>query len=179
MKQRTGMRLIILLAGGIFAQAALAAEVTVPVYEALTTGQGKALGEVKITETQYGLLFTPALSGLEPGIHGFHIHANPSCDPGEEQGKTVPALKAGGHLDPQHTGKHLGPYNDAGHAGDLPGLVVTSDGKSDYPVLAPRLKKLDEVKDHALMVHVGGDNYADHPIKLGGGGVRFACGVIR
>jgi Cu-Zn family superoxide dismutase len=28
------------------------------------------------------------------------------------------------------------------------------------------------------MVHVGGDNHADHPQPLGGGGVRFACGVI-
>lgn len=27
---------------------------------------------------------------------------------------------AGGHLDPEKTGKHLGPYNDKGHLGDLP-----------------------------------------------------------
>jgi Cu-Zn family superoxide dismutase len=28
------------------------------------------------------------------------------------------------------------------------------------------------------MIHVGGDNHADHPEKLGGGGARVACGVI-
>jgi Cu-Zn family superoxide dismutase len=28
------------------------------------------------------------------------------------------------------------------------------------------------------MVHVGGDNYSDKPKPLGGGGARFACGVI-
>lgn len=178
MKSPLTTGLMALLVTGLFSQAALAASVTVPVYEALTSGQGKDLGSIEISETQYGLLFTPHLQGLEPGIHGFHVHANPSCAPGDEQGKTVPALKAGGHLDPHNTGKHLGPYNDQGHPGDLPGLVVTGDGKADYPVLAPRLKTLSDVKGHALMVHVGGDNYADHPMKLGGGGVRFACGVI-
>jgi Cu-Zn family superoxide dismutase len=28
------------------------------------------------------------------------------------------------------------------------------------------------------MIHVGGDNHADHPAPLGGGGARLACGVI-
>jgi len=39
--------------------------------------------------------------------------------------------------------------------------------------------KLAELKDRALMVHVGGDNHADHPAPLGGGGVRMMCGVIQ
>jgi len=46
-------------------------------------------------------------------------------------------------------------------------------------VLAPRLKRLEELKGHALMVHAGGDNYADQPKPLGGGGARVACGVIK
>ena len=29
------------------------------------------------------------------------------------------------------------------------------------------------------MVHVGGDNHADHPAALGGGGARMARGVIK
>jgi Cu-Zn family superoxide dismutase len=28
------------------------------------------------------------------------------------------------------------------------------------------------------MIHAGGDNYADQPAPLGGGGARIACGVI-
>jgi len=46
-------------------------------------------------------------------------------------------------------------------------------------VVAPRLKTLDEVKGKALMIHVGGDNMSDSPQPLGGGGERFACGVIK
>jgi Cu-Zn family superoxide dismutase len=28
------------------------------------------------------------------------------------------------------------------------------------------------------MIHAGGDNHADHPAPLGGGGMRIACGVV-
>ncbi len=79
---------------------------------------------------------------------------------------------------PQNTGKHEGPEG-AGHLGDLPALVVNNDGKATDAVIAPRLKSLDEVKDKALMVHVGGDNMSDQPKPLGGGGERYACGVIK
>jgi Cu-Zn family superoxide dismutase len=44
-------------------------------------------------------------------------------------------------------------------------------------VLAPRRQSAD-VKGRALMIHVGGDNHADHPAPLGGCGARLACGVI-
>ena len=89
---------------------------------------------------------------------------------------TVPAFAAGGHLDPQGTKKHGEPWGD-GHLGDLPPLHVGVDGNATAPVLGPRLK-LADVKNRSLMVHAGGDNHADHPAPLGGGGARMACGVI-
>ena len=61
----------------------------------------------------------------------------------------------------------------------LHGLLATLAGVADQPIIAPRLKTLAEVKGKALMVHVGGDNMADSPQPLGGGGERFACGVIK
>ncbi|EAM7069777.1 superoxide dismutase [Cu-Zn] [Salmonella enterica] len=169
----------LILSGFFVAGVASAATMSIPMNEALPSGNGKALGEITVTETPYGLLFQPHLSGLVPGIHGFHVHTSPSCLPGIENGKEVPALQAGGHLDPGKTGKHLGPYNDKGHLGDLPGLVVNADGTATYELLAPRLKSLSELKGHSLMIHAGGDNYSDNPAKLGGGGARFACGVVK
>lgn len=146
----------------------------------LVTSQsvGQAIGSVNITETDKGLEFTPDLRALPAGKHGFHIHAEGSCQPAIKDGKAVAAGAAGGHFDPQHTGKHEGPLG-AGHLGDLPLLVVNADGVANQPVVAPRLKTLAEVKGKALMVHVGGDNMADSPQPLGGGGERFACGVIK
>ncbi len=72
----------------------------------------------------------------------------------------------------------MGPYGN-GHLGDLPVLKVNERGGATESVIAPHLKSLNEVKNHALMIHVGGDNYSDNPKPLGGGGARFACGVIK
>lgn len=140
-------------------------------------GIGHSIGVVTISETDKGLEFSPDLKTLPPGEHGFHVHANGSCEPALKEGKPSAAEAAGGHLDPEHTGKHMGPEG-VGHLGDLPVLVVNNDGVATEPVTAPRLKKLDEVKGKALMIHVDGDNMSDQPKPLGGGGARYACGVI-
>lgn len=140
-------------------------------------GIGQSIGTVSITETDKGLEFTPHLKALPPGEHGFHVHAKGSCQPALKEGKVSAAEAAGGHLDPHKTGKHEGPEG-MGHTGDLPVLVVNNDGKATESVVAPRLKKLAEVKGKALMVHVGGDTLSDQPKPLGGGGARYACGVI-
>ncbi|MCK9507470.1 MAG: superoxide dismutase [Cu-Zn] SodC [Pigmentiphaga sp.] len=154
------------------------ADVTVNMATVNAQGKVQDIGSVTISETRYGLVFTPDLKGLSPGLHGFHVHEKPSCDPGEQNGKPVAALGAGGHLDPQKSGKHGLPWDESAHLGDLPALFVQADGSASYPVLAPRLNKLDLIKDRSLMVHEGGDNHADHPAPLGGGGPRMACGVI-
>ena len=139
-------------------------------------GVGPVVGTIQISETPYGIVFTPDLKGLAPGIHGFHLHENPDCGPGEKDGKKVPGLAAGGHFDPGGTGKHLGPYGN-GHLGDLPALTVTADGTATLPVLAPRLSRGD-LLGRSLVIHAGGDNYSDIPAPLGGGGGRVACGVV-
>ena len=161
----------------IAVSSAAAQPVVVDIRAAEATGAGAALGTVTVTSTPYGTLFTPNLSGLTPGVHGFHVHENPSCDPKEQDGKKVPALAAGGHFDPGKTGMHLGPYGE-GHLGDLPPLYVDAEGRATVPALAPRIK-LSDLKGHSLMVHAGGDNFADHPHPLGGGGVRVGCGVVQ
>lgn len=141
-----------------------------------TAGVDKSVGTITAAQTPYGILLTPDLNGLAPGIHGFHLHQNPNCASKEEGGKPVAALAAGGHYDPAKTGRHEGPFGN-GHLGDLPAMFVTQDGTATYPVLAPRLK-LSDLKGRSLMLHAGGDNHADHPQKLGGGAARIACGVI-
>lgn len=140
-------------------------------------GIGASIGTVTLTDSPQGLKLAPALSGLKPGIHGFHIHEKPVCSAGLKDGKPTPGLAAGGHYDPASTAKHEGPVGK-GHLGDLPALTVGADGKSTVTVVAPRLKTGD-VKGRSLMVHAGGDNYADAPEKLGGGGGRIACGIIK
>lgn len=167
----------LLMAAVLAAGTAHAATEQVTIHLVDAEGKQKAIGTIDIRETDHGLVFNPQLQSLPGGIHGFHIHQNGSCDPAEKNGKPAAAEAAGGHFDPQKTNKHDGPYGD-GHLGDLPALYVNAEGRADYPVLAPRIKKLSEIKDRALIIHSGGDNHADSPKPLGGGGERVACGVI-
>jgi Cu-Zn family superoxide dismutase len=158
------------------APATAQADITVPMSLATPTGKGEDIGTVTVSQSKYGLVLTPNLKGLPPGLHGFHVHEKASCDPTQQDGKPVPAGGAGGHYDPDNSKKHGLPWGD-GHRGDLPALYVDNSGNATNPVLAPRLK-LSEVHHHALMIHAGGDNHSDHPMPLGGGGGRVACGVI-
>lgn len=139
-------------------------------------GIEESIGTVTLEDSEYGLLLTPDLSDMPPGIYGFHVHENPSCEPGEDDdGQVVAAQTAGSHYDPEETDSHEGPYGD-GHLGDLPVLTVTEDGTATTPVLAPRLS-LDDMNERSLMIHEGGDTYSNDP-ELGGGGGRMACGVV-
>lgn len=140
-------------------------------------GIGASIGTVTLADTGAGLLITPNLRGLTPGDHGFHIHEKPNCAPADKDGAMVAGLAAGGHYDPSGSKVHAGPHG-SGHLGDLPALKVFADGRATQPVTAPRLK-LADVRGRSLMVHAGGDNYADQPQPLGGGGGRVACGIIR
>ena len=172
------------LLGSAGAMAAAAAPATAPaavqtvtMHAVSATGTGASLGTVSIEQTPYGVVFTPKLNGLAPGVHGFHVHENANCGPAEKDGKPGAALAAGGHYDPDNSKTHGLPWG-TGHRGDLPALVVDAKGAAMVPVLAPRLK-LADLKGRALMIHAGGDNHADHPEPLGGGGARMACAVLK
>ncbi|PSM51510.1 superoxide dismutase (Cu-Zn) [Campylobacter blaseri] len=141
----------------------------------LSQDGNKNVGEVVAIETKYGVAFFPNLKGVESGIHGFHVHENGDCG-ATEKGL---GMKAGGHWDPENAKKHSFPWDDSGHKGDLPALFADAEGVANYPVLAPKIKTLNELKGHSLMIHVGGDNHHDHPKPLGGGGPRMICGVIK
>lgn len=145
------------------------ANLSVPIYLTNDQGQGKMIGHITIENVDGGIELKPDLTDLPPGLHGFHVHAHASC---EHHGQD-----AGSHLDPKKTGKHLGPYNNNGHLGDLPALYADNKGDVTLPIFAPRLTE-DQLKNHALMIHEGGDNYSDNPA-LGGGGKRIACGIVK
>lgn len=157
------------------ASPALAAKATITV-TALDTGA--SLGTIDASDTKQGLMLKPKLSGLPAGPHGIHLHQNGDCGAKEQDGKLVPGLAAGGHFDPKATGKHMGPWNEGGHQGDLPALAVNGDGTATDPLVAPHLKVAD-LKGRAIIIHAGADNYSDDPKPLGGGGPRLACGLVK
>jgi Cu-Zn family superoxide dismutase len=167
-----------LLMSSALAGPALAESVTAPMALATPTGPGDAVGSVTLSDSPSGVVLHVDLHGLPPGPHGFHVHVNPSCAPATAaDGKVTPAGGAGSHFDPAKTGMHMGP-DGAGHLGDLPFVTVGADGTAKADLTAPHIKAVADLHGHALMLHAGGDNYADQPAPLGGGGARMACGVI-
>ena len=117
---------------------------------------------------------TGAFQGLPAGEHGIHIHAVGQCDPPD-------FTSAGGHFNP--AGALHGLENPAGpHVGDLPNLIVGSDGTGDINALASGAtlgggpSSLFDADGSALVIHANPDDQVTDP--AGNSGPRIACGVI-
>jgi superoxide dismutase, Cu-Zn family len=165
-----------IVAGGTGAAYAASATVNITAIDA--NGVGKQIGTLHLSDTKAGLQITPRLAGLPAGDHGFHVHVNPNCGPGNgPNGQPAAGMAAGGHYDPANTGKHLGPHGE-GHKGDLPALTVDASGETTKGVVAPHLTVAD-IKGRSIIIRAGADDYSDQPAPLGGGGARIACGVVK
>ena len=108
------------------------------------------------------------------GPHAFHIHEQGNCE--------LPGFKsAGGHFNPR--GKKHGVKNPQGHhAGDLPNLVVGSDGEVEIEVIAggvtlgPGANSLLSKSGTSLVIHADPDDDLTDP--AGNAGARIACGAV-
>lgn len=182
MSKSTCSLLVICLAIGVESNAQTgvneAKQLSVTMRAVSLDGIGPSRGRIVITELEDGLVFRPALTDLQHGLHGFHVHENPDCSPGPmEEGGMGPAKSAGGHWDPGDANQHAAPWEN-GHFGDLPALYVDPKQVAEHPVYKPGMR-LRDLPGHALIVHHGGDNYQSEPDPTGSGGPAILCGVIR
>lgn len=67
--------LLLCAAAGAHAQSSVAIDLVD------ATGATRSVGTVTLADSRYGLVLTPALQGLPPGVHGFHVHEKGSCAP--------------------------------------------------------------------------------------------------
>jgi Cu-Zn family superoxide dismutase len=120
--------------------------------------------------------FHVEITNLPAGSHGFHIHSAGNCDGPD-------FTTAGGHYSP--TVREHGLLNPRGpHAGDLPNLVVGSDGRATIDFVWAGLSldqsATDSLTSHnggtSLIVHANVDDGLSQP--AGNSGSRIACGVI-
>lgn len=151
---------------------------------------GNTLGSVTIQSSSGKLLVTGRLSGLSAGFHGFHIHAVGVCNPRfvDPTGAVVPFGSAAGHLNPAGVGH-------GGHAGDMPSLLVASDGTatSQNVTGAVNFSQIFDADGSAIIIHALPDNFAHIPsrytvngvpgpdaatLATGDAGGRVACGVV-
>jgi Cu-Zn family superoxide dismutase len=143
----------------------------------LVDARGKKVGRVDLFQQGRKVTVAGRVTALEPGFHGFHIHAVGKC-----QAPTFES--AGGHL-------KVDPQTHGAHAGDMPSLLVGADGTASaiFETDRFRLRQLRDADGSAVMVHAGADNFANIPdrygepdrttLDTGDAGGRAACGVVR
>lgn len=136
----------------------------------LHSAAGADIGRATATEVAGGLRITIDAHSLQPGTHGVHVHTTGRCD--------VPDFaSAGGHWNP--LGRKHGSMNPQGpHEGDLPNLVVGTDGRGAVGVTLPgaTMAGLLDADGSAIVVHAGPDDLLTDP--SGNSGARVACGVF-
>jgi superoxide dismutase, Cu-Zn family len=158
----------------LFAAPALAQDEMAKAKAVMKGVDGAELGTVTFTETPAGVLILAELTGLPPGVHGFHLHETGSCEP--DFGA------AGGHFNP--SGAEHGFFTVGGpHAGDMPNIHVPDSGALTIEILMPSvtLKEgapatLFDDDGTSLVIHAGADDYKSPP--SGKSGDRIACGVV-
>lgn len=135
--------------------------------EGQTTG-----GLVKLTRTDDGVRIEGTVTGLTPGLHGFHIHEKGDCSAPD-------ATSAGGHFEPADD-PHGAPEDppDQHHLGDFGNITAGENGEAPVNITDPELRMSgpDTIIGKAIIVHAGEDDLVSQP--SGNAGARVGCGVI-
>ncbi|XP_008796193.1 superoxide dismutase [Cu-Zn] [Phoenix dactylifera] len=118
---------------------------------------------------------TGSLSGLQPGLHGFHVHALGDTTNG--------CMSTGPHFNP--AGKeHGAPEDEIRHAGDLGNVIAGDDGTVSFTITDSQipLSGPNSIIGRAVVVHGDPDDLGKGGHELskstGNAGGRVACGII-
>jgi Cu-Zn family superoxide dismutase len=132
------------------------------------------VGLATLTDSAGTLRLLVSAAQLSPGPHGLHFHAQGTCTPPD-------FASAGPHFNPDR--RQHGRLNPAGpHQGDLPNLIVGSDGSADTSFTLPRTLagpgpgSLLQPGGTAIVIHAKADDERSDP--SGGSGDRVACAVL-
>jgi Cu-Zn family superoxide dismutase len=141
--------------------------------ELMPTAGHEAAGTVEFFLAQSSMAINVELTGLKPGMHGFHVHEHGDCG-------GLNAGSAGGHLNP-HGSKHGDPTDadDRHHTGDLGNVRAEPDGTVKQWLRTENLTLQGPtgILGKALVVHAREDDLKSQP--AGESGEPVACGVIK
>ena len=141
----------------------------------LRNAQGRTLARATAESSGDSLRVRVEAVGMSAGAYGAHLHAAGRCDaPGFES--------AGPHWNP--TGAMHGKDNPKGmHKGDLPNLLVGTDGRGSFEYTIPNAglsgmlpTSLIDGDGAAVVIHASPDDFRTDP--SGKSGARIACGVL-
>ncbi|CAJ1979227.1 unnamed protein product [Sphenostylis stenocarpa] len=143
---------------------------------AVLKGNSAVEGVVNLTQEDDGpTTVSVRITGLTPGLHGFHLH---------EYGDTTNGcISTGAHFNPNNL-THGAPEDEVRHAGDLGNIVANANGVAEASIVDNQipLSGPNSVVGRALVVHELEDDLGKggHELSLttGNAGGRLACGVV-
>ncbi|XP_066146563.1 uncharacterized protein Sod1 [Euwallacea fornicatus] len=121
------------------------------------------------------LKVTGELSGLKPGLHGFHIH--------EFGDNTNGCMSAGPHFNPGKN-EHGGPTDTERHVGDLGNVEANAEGVAKVNITDKQisLSGANNIIGRTIVIHADPDDLGKGGHELskttGNAGGRLACAVI-
>ncbi|XP_015899366.1 superoxide dismutase [Cu-Zn] 2 isoform X2 [Ziziphus jujuba] len=143
---------------------------------ALIIGDSGLKGSVQFLQEPNGATHVSGrISGLSPGLHGFHIHA---------LGDTTNGCNSTGpHFNPLKM-NHGAPSDKERHAGDLGNIFAGSDGVAEISISDRQipLSGPHSILGRAVVVHADPDDLGKGGHELskstGNAGARVGCGII-
>ena len=134
----------------------------------------EAKGTLTFRSTPHGVRVAVEMTGLTPGLHGFHLHEVGDCSAPD-------ASSAGSHFAPRPM-PNGAPSDDRHHAGDFGNLEADDAGRVDAEFLSGSISlgSADTrfgIVGRAAVVHADRDDLETQP--SGDSGSRVACGVIQ
>uniref|UniRef100_A0A0A0QA66 Superoxide dismutase [Cu-Zn] n=1 Tax=Sedum alfredii TaxID=439688 RepID=A0A0A0QA66_9MAGN len=143
---------------------------------AVLKGNSAVEGVVTLTQEDDGpTTVNVCITGLTPGLHGFHLH--------EFGDTTNGCISTGPHFNPKGL-THGAPEDEIRHAGDLGNIVANADGVAEATITDNQIPLTgpNAVVGRAFVVHELEDDLGKggHELSLstGNAGGRLACGVI-
>ncbi|KAL5767889.1 hypothetical protein ACOSQ2_014672 [Xanthoceras sorbifolium] len=142
----------------------------------ISSGDSNVRGSLHFLQDSNGFTHVKGnISGLKPGLHGFHIHA---------LGDTTNGCNSTGpHFNPLKK-NHGAPSDNERHAGDLGNIVAGPDGVAVVSISDRQipLSGQHSILGRAVVVHADPDDLGigGHELSktTGNAGGRVGCGII-
>lgn len=133
-------------------------------------GESGAEGSLNFKQEGDTVTITGTITGLEPGMHGFHVHETGDLSD-KQAGKS-----AGGHFNPTDA-PHGKPADENRHVGDLGNIEANDQGVAEVDIedTVISLDGPQTIVGRAIVVHAGEDQFTQ---PTGDAGARVAFGVI-